>query len=286
MNYQKLNRVLSVPILLSTLLVIAKLIVFKIDGSLSILSLCIDSMFDLISSSVLLIAYNYSIKEKNDDYKYGFYGIADIAAICVSVFVLITVYFIYKTAFINIINKKFLNYSNTTIFVMLISSLISFIIILVLSRSYKIHNNLIIKSEIAHYGADGLTNFGVFLSIIFCKFVYNHYLIDPIIAVIMTLFILKPVSEVMMSAINNMMAKEIESSKKDIIINIITENKDIISYSDLRTRRSGDRIFIQIKVQLDKDRSFVDAHNIIRQLKKDILTSIDNSEIIIHACPA
>lgn len=286
MSYQKLNKVLSAPIILSTLLVIAKLVVFKIDGSLSILSLCIDSMFDLVSSSVLLIAYNYSIKEKNDSYKYGFYGIADIAAVCVSVFVLVTVYFIYKTAFINIINKKFLHYSGATIFVMLISSLISFIIILILNKSCKASDNLILKSEIAHYGADGLTNFGVFLSIIFCKFVYNHYLIDPIIAIIMTLFILKPVFEVMISAINNMMAKEIESSKKDIIIGIITENKDIISYSDLRTRRSGDRIFIQVKVQLDKDKTFVDVHNIIRQLKKDIQISIDNSEIIIHACPA
>lgn len=286
MSCQKLSRVLSIPVVLSTLLVIAKLIVFKIDGSLSILSLCIDSIFDLMSSCMLLIAYNYSIKEKNDDYKYGFYGITDIAAVCVSVFVLITIYFIYKSAFINIINKKILYYSNATILVMLISTMISFIIIAILKRSYKKHDSLILKGEMAHYSADGLTNFGVFLSIIFCKFIYNHYLIDPIIAIIMTLFVLKPVFEVMISAINNMMSKEIEDSKKNIITSIISDNKEILSYSDLRTRRSGDRIFIQVKVQLEKDKSFVEVHAIIRQIKKDIQSSIENSEIIIHACPA
>lgn len=286
MNHRKLDKVLSIPVILSTVLVIAKLLVFKIDRSLSILSLCIDSIFDLISSCILLVAYNYSIKEKNDYYKYGFYGIADIAAVCTSVFVLITVYFIYKNALINIINKKVLDYSNITIFVMLVSTIISFIIILILKKSLKYDNNLILKGEITHYAADGLTNSGVLLSIIFCRFFYNHYLIDPIIAIIMASFVLKPVLEVIFSAINNMMSKEIEDSKKNIITNIITSNKDIISYSDLRTRKSGDRIFIQVKIQLDKDKPFVDVHNIIRQIKKDIQSSIDNSEIIIHACPA
>ena len=118
MNDRRIKKVLSLPIILSLILVLAKLIIFKVEGSLSILSLCVDSIFDFISSTVILFAYNYSIKEKNDDYKYGFYGIADIAILFTSVLILITIFLIYKNAVVNIINKKALNYSNIAIMVM------------------------------------------------------------------------------------------------------------------------------------------------------------------------
>ena len=286
MNDRRIKKVLSLPIILSLILVLAKLIIFKVEGSLSILSLCVDSIFDFISSTVILFAYNYSIKEKNDDYKYGFYGIADIAILFTSVLILITIFLIYKNAVVNIINKKTLNYSNIAIIVMSISTIISLIIIVILKKNCKNNNILVIKGEIAHYSTDTLTNGGVLLSIIFCKFIYNHYIIDPIIAIIMASTVLKPAIEILIDAINNIMSKEIENSKKEIIINIISGNKDVISYSDLRTRRSGDRIFIQVKVQISKDKSFIDVHNVVRYIKKEIQSSLENSEIIIHACPA
>lgn len=286
MGRKKLRRILRIPVYLTSLLIVAKFIIFKIDGSLAILSLCLDSFFDFISSCISLIAYKYSTKEKTEKYQYGFYGIVDIATVLMSMFVIVTAVFIFRQATINIISHRELRYSMSSVIIMVLSTIFSVIIILFLKRAYNNTKLIIIKGEMAHHVADAFTNGGVLLSILICKFIYNHYLIDPIIAIFMGFLMLKPAVDVLCEAINNILAKEIDSENRNRIINILNREKSIIGFKDMKTRRSGERIFVQIHLQIDKNLSFNDVHNIVKKLEKEVENNIENSEIIIHACPA
>lgn len=286
MGRKKLKKILKIPIYLTSFLIISKFIIFKIDGSLAVLSLCLDSFFDFISSWISLIVYKYSTKEKTDKYQYGFYIIVDIATVLMSIFVIITAVFIFRQAIINIINHIELKYSMSSVIIMTLSTIFSFIIMSFLEKVYNDTKLLIIKGEIAHYTADGFTNGGVLLSILICKFIYNHYLIDPIIAIFMGCLMLKLTIEILYEAISNIISKEINSENRDKIINIINGEKSVVGFKDMKTRRSGERLFIQANLRIDKDLSFNEVHNIVKKLEKEVENNIENCEIIIHACPA
>lgn len=282
---ERIKKLLKIPVYLTLLMIIAKFIVYSVSGSLSILSLFADSFFDFISSLISLTAYKYSKKSKTDKYQYGFYGIIDITTIIISMMILSTSSIIIYKAIFHILNKNTLIYDLSSVLVMTFSSLISIIVAISLKATYKKTKLLVIKSEIAHYSADGITNFSVLVSIIICKYIYNSYLIDPIIAIIMAFIIGKPAIEILIEAINNIMSKEIDDDIKTKIINIITTKSNVIGYDKFKTRRSGERIFIQMHLKINKDLSFEKVHNIVHELEEQIEHNIDNSEVIIHACP-
>lgn len=282
---KKIKFILKVPVCITCVLIIAKFIIYKISGSLAIFSLVADSFFDFIGSLVSLVAYKYSMKDKTDKHQYGFYGIIDIITIFISATILCTSFFIFYRSIMNIINKNIIEYSASSVLVMFISSLASIILATILKNVYKKTKLIVIKGEIAHYAADGLTNGGVLLSILICKFVYNHYLIDPIIAIIMGFIVAKPAFEILFDAINNILSKEIDSEIKEKIINIVKQKESVLGYHSFKTRRSGERIFIQMYIEIKKNLAFEMAHDIVENLENEIEKNIENSEIIIHACP-
>lgn len=284
-NDTKINNLLKIPVYLTIILIISKFFVYLSSGSIAIFSLFTDSFFDFLSSFISLIAYKYSIKDKTEKYQYGFYGIIDLATIIISSLIIITVVFIYYRSINNILNKNVLIYDNYAIIVMLLSTIISLGLSIVLKSAYKHTKLLVIKGEIAHYIADGFTNGGVLISIIICRFIYNSYLIDPIIAMIMGYYVAKPAIEIFIDAINNILSKEIDNEIKDKVVNIINNKEHIIGYHNFKTRRSGERIFIQIYLEINKDLTFEKAHNIVEEIEQDVEKTIENSEIIVHACP-
>lgn len=284
-NDAKINKLLKIPVYLTIILIISKFFVYLSSGSIAIFSLFTDSFFDFLSSFISLIAYKYSIKDKTEKYQYGFYGIIDLATIIISSLIIITVVFIYYRSIYNILNKNVLIYDNYAIIVMLLSTIISLGLSIVLKSAYKHTKLLVIKGEIAHYIADGFTNGGVLISIVICRFIYNSYLIDPIIAMIMGYYVAKPAIEIFIDAINNILSKEIDNEIKDKVVNIINTKENIIGYHNFKTRRSGERIFIQIYLEINKDLTFEKAHNIVEEIEQDIEKTIENSEIIVHACP-
>ena len=282
---EKVKKLLKIPVYLTLVMIIAKFIIYTITGSLSILSLFADSFFDFISSIISLYAYKYSKKSKTEKYQYGFYGIIDITTIIISLSILTTSFIILHKAIINIINKNTLKFDLGSILVMLFSSLMSIIIAFVLKKSYKKTKLLVIKGEIAHYSADGFTNSSVLFSMLICKYIYNSYLIDPIIAIIMAFVIAKPAIEILIEALNNILSKEVDNEIKEKIINLINKKDNVIGYNNLKTRKSGERIFIQLYLEIKKDLTFEEAHKIVEELESEIENTIEDSEIIIHACP-
>ncbi len=282
---KNLKKILRTTIYFTIILIVAKFIVYKLSGSLAIFSLLVDSFFDFIGSFISFSAYEYSLKDKTEKYRYGFYGIVDIATVFISSLVLVTVFFIYKQAIEHILHKSMLNYDLSTIFIMFLSTVISIIISYYLKIVYNKSKLLILKGEIAHYKADGYTNGSILISILVCRFVYNHYLIDPIIAIIIGYVVAKPAIEILKEALNNILSKEIDDEIKNKIIDILKNENNVLGYHNFKTRKSGERIFIQIYIEINKNLTFEKAHEIVENLEILVENKIENSEIIIHACP-
>ena len=283
-NEQLLNFALKIPVVFTIVLIIIKFLVYKATGSLAIFSSFTDSSLDFVSSLLSFIALKYSLKKESEKYKYGYHGIIDITTIIIACFIITTAFSIYYKSIVNILNKSVIEYSNSSVFAMLFSTCSSIFIAIFLSLTYRKTKSMLVKNEIAHYASDILTNSGILISLIVCKF-YNHYLIDPVIAIIMASISLKPAFEILISAINNIMQKEVDNETKNKILEIALRDKNVIGYHKFKTRKSGDRIFIQIDIELPSELPFKTAHDIVDKIQHDVENEIENSEIILHADP-
>ena len=283
-NVILLTIALKVPIFFTIALIIVKFLVYRLTGSLAIFSSFTDSSLDFISSLITFVALKYSLKKENDKYNYGYHGVIDIATVIVAGFIIVTSITIFYKSIFSIINKDLIEYSSVSVYAMSFSTLSSLAISLFLSYVYKKTQSILVQSEIAHYASDIFTNAGVLISLLVGKF-YTNYLIDPIIAIIMALISLKPAIDILMNAINNIMSKEVDEDTKQKIIEIAMRDKTVMGYHKLKTRKSGERIFIQIDIELPSDIPFKLAHDIVDKIQHDVENEIENSEIILHADP-
>ena len=58
-----------------------------------------------------------------------------------------------------------------------------------------------------------------------------------------------------------------------------------IGLHDLRTRRSGTTVFIQLHLELDETLSLREAHRIADELEHQVAALFDDAEVIIHEDP-
>lgn len=283
-NVILLTIALKVPIFFTIALIIVKFLVYKITGSLAIFSSFTDSSLDFVSSLITFVALKYSLKKENHKYNYGYHGIIDIATVIIAGFIIATSITVFYKSIISLINKTVIEYSDASVYAMSFSTLSSIVISLFLYYVYKKTQSILVRSEIAHYSSDIFTNAGVLISLIVGKF-YTSYLIDPIIAIIMATISLKPATDILINAINNIMSKEVDEDIRQKIIEIAMRDKTVMGYHKFKTRKSGERIFIQMDIELPSNITFKLAHDIVDKIQHDVENEIENSEIILHADP-
>jgi divalent metal cation (Fe/Co/Zn/Cd) transporter len=55
-----------------------------------------------------------------------------------------------------------------------------------------------------------------------------------------------------------------------------------LEYHDLKTRKSGDSVFAEMKVCVDGDRTVKEAHELTERIEKDLEREVPGITVIIH----
>jgi divalent metal cation (Fe/Co/Zn/Cd) transporter len=81
------------------------------------------------------------------------------------------------------------------------------------------------------------------------------------------------------------MDEEFDDEEKARIVGIISNFKEVKGLHDLKTRKAGDRSFIQFHLELDGDMLLKESHEIAEKIMYAIKNIFTNAEIIIHQDP-
>jgi len=265
-------------------LIIIKTIAWFFTGALVILSSLVDSLLDLMTSSVNFFAIKYSLKPIDDEHRFGHGAIEDIACLLQSGFIGISTVFILFQSVKNLILKEKLTKDPLGIIVMLISLGLKLILIFVQRYTIKKTNSSIIKAETLNYIADIAMNLSITTSLIVIQYT-NFYFIDSIMAMFVAVYIFRSAFKIGLKAFNNIMCKELSGNIKEKIIKIITDSPDIKGYHDLKTRASGSRYFVQVHLEIDKNLPLKRSHEIVKQIDNGIQNLLGDCEVIIHQDP-
>lgn len=285
-NKNQLNqRAIILPILISALLIIFKSFGFYQTNSVSILASLLDSAMDVVISLINIIAVIYATKPADDDHRFGHNSIEDIVGLIQATFIATSALFIVYKAVSSFSGSKHIDNNIDGILVMLVSTACLFFVIIYQKIIIKKTNSTILKSDSLHYTSDILTNVTIIISLILTT---NPKLriIDPILALIIANYIIFSAYKIGIGCFNNLMDKELEQDQKTKIEETINSHPGVMGYHKLKTRRSGNRIFVQAHIDIDKNLTFDQAHQITDNLERTLAKLHEESEIIIHSDPA
>jgi cation diffusion facilitator family transporter len=259
-----------------------KLLGWLKSDSISIFASLIDSLLDITSAVINVIAVQIALSPADDNHRFGHNKVQDLAIFGQAVF------FISSGIFTFFVSAKKLIYHNTIssyqdgMGSMGLCLLIGMGVLAYQTYVIKQTNSQIIKSDKIHYIADCATNFAVIVSIFLSKYVQK---IDAIFGILIALYIIYSAIKMLLSSIRNLIDEEFSKEDKAKILAILKNNKDILGVHDLKTRHAGDKVFMQMHIDLDPTMSLIDAHHISEEITKELLNAFPNSEVIIHQDP-
>jgi len=236
-------------------LFILKLIFAFLTNSLALQADAFDSLTDIIMGLAALIGIIYSNKKPNERFPYGYYKIENILSLIISIFIFFTAYNILIQS-IKQIFEFFKGFSKAItvsyeIFLFLIISLsISLLLTFYLKMIGKRTKSPIIQSEASEKLYDNFISGSVIIS--FVSSLFSIYLLDSIIGLIITFFIIKGGYDIFLNSTKTLLDAVIEFEKRNELYRLIEQFTIVERIENLEVRSYGRYIFLEVIISVKK----------------------------------
>jgi len=265
-------------------LIILKVVVSIISRSISIYAQAADSLFDIFSIGITLIALNMSVAPADEEHPFGHGKAEGLAAMIQAILVLGAGGFIIYSAIQRIIHSTTIE-PDMGVAVMLISIITSFSLSRHLRLVAKATGSTAIDASARNISADVYSAAGVLLGLLMVRLT-NLVILDPIIALIMAGFVLKAGYEVTIRAIHELIDYALPKEEQNILYNCLkVHNTQLVNYHSVRSRRAGNERFIDLHIVMPRNFSVESAHAMCDHLEQDIKYKITSANVLIHAEP-
>jgi cation diffusion facilitator family transporter len=271
-------------ILSNTLLIIMKLAVGLISGSVSIISEAIHSSMDLIAAVIAFLSVKVSDNPPDSKHPYGHGKIENISGVIEAILIFIAAIWIIIEAVKKLFGEKIeLDSIAIGSIVMLISAVVNFIVSRRLYKVARKTNSVALEADALHLKTDVYTSLGVAVGLGLIMVTGINWL-DPVVAICVALFILRESYFLLRKAFTPLLdtawgTDEIEELQK------ILDGLEV-SYHDLRTRLAGNYRFIDLHIQIPKDVSVGSAHMYCDKIENELNNIYENLTVTIHVEPS
>lgn len=288
MNQSKIAvRVSVVSIIANILLSILKLVAGVIASSAAMVSDAIHSASDVFSTVVVLIGIRIASKESDNDHPYGHERLECVAAIILATILAFTGLGIGVNA-----ANKILGGSYDKIAVpgklALVAAIVS---ILVKEWMYwytranaKKIDSSALMADAWHHRSDALSSVGALIGIAGARL--GFHVCDAIASIVICIFIIKASFDIFKEAVDKLVDKacdkEVEAAIKEKALAV----DGVICIDLLLTRTFGNKIYVDIEIGADGNKTLWETHTIAENVHNEIESEFPKvKHIMVHVNP-
>lgn len=262
-------KVSIITIIINFLLFVFKLICGLVGHSNAMISDAIHSLSDVLTTIVVIFGLVISSRDADDKHPYGHERIECVFAIILAFSLFLTGIFIGYIGINDIINSKDIMIPT---FLPLIAAVISIVVKELMyhytKRVAKKLKSSSMEADAWHHRTDAMSSVGSFIGILGAML--GLPILDPICSVIICIIIIKSSIEIFIGAITQMLDTSCDIETKNEIIDLIKTSKDVINITDMKTRMFGSRMYIEVEVSIDGNKTLKEANDIINEIHDKI----------------
>ena len=265
-------------------LIATKFAAWVLTDSVSLLSTLIDSFLDAAASILNLIAVHHALQPADREHRFGHGKAEPLASLAQSAFICGSAVFLLIEAGERIAHPRDIANTDIGYAVMVFSIVLTILLVAFQRYVVKKSGSVAIDADSLHYKTDVLINLGVMVSL----FLSSHFgwkYADPLIAIMIALYIVRGAWEIGKTALGILMDRELEDADRQKIREIVMAHEEVKGLHDLRTRSSGVHVFIQFHLELDGNMKLKQAHDISEDVERELMEAFPNAEVIIHEDP-
>lgn len=287
-QFQKVaNKVSLVSIAGNVVLSLMKLLAGIVAHSNAMISDAVHSASDVFSTIIVIIGIRLASKESDKEHPYGHERLECVAAIVLAMVLLITGIGIGYTAVSNIARGNYEELSVPGILALIaaIVSIVSKEAMYWYTRFYaKKIDSSALMADAWHHRSDAFSSVGALIGIAGARMGYP--IMDSIASLVIFVFIVKAAYDIFKDAVDKMVDHSCDEQTQNEIYTCVKNHKDVLGVDLLQTRIFGNKIYVDVEIEVNASYSLRDAHHIAESVHDMIEQTFPKvKHIMVHVNP-
>ena len=248
----------------------------------------IHSMSDVITTFIAFLGVKISKKPADKEHPYGHDRLECVAALLLGAILLVTGIGIGKAGMQNIIAG---NYNTLAVpdMIALVAAILSIVgkeAMYWYTRYYaKIIDSAAFMADAWHHRSDAFSSVGSLIGI--SGAMLGFPVLDSVASVVICLFILKVSCDILWDAVRKMLDTACDADYEKKLTDYISSQEEVIRVDLLQSRMFGNKVYIDLEIAIEGDKSLRAAHRIAEQIHDKVeKTFPEIKHIMIHVNPA
>lgn len=285
MNKSKKIKIASILGIIGNLfLSIIKGIIGFYTNSRAMIADAFNSAGDIFTSLMTFIGNKIASKPRDDDHNLGHGKAEYIYSMLISITMIFMALMIFKDSITTLINKTTYEYSGWLVIICIITIIIKLSLYVYTNKLAKTYNNLLIKSSSKDHLIDSIITFFNLISCLLAK--ANIYILDPIVGIGISIWIIYTAITIFKESYNVLMDKSISNETKQKVLDTIKKHEEIKKINHFNSTPIGYQYQISFTIFVDGNLSTYESHAIADKLEKEITKNNDDIYLtVIHVNP-
>ncbi|MFO0995363.1 MAG: cation diffusion facilitator family transporter [Alphaproteobacteria bacterium] len=285
-RYGRLMRAATIAsVSVALVLIAAKGVAWFMTGSIAMLATLLDSVLDAAASLVNLYAVQHSLSPADREHRFGHGKAEPLAGLAQSTFIAGSAVFLFVEAGRHLAEPHGIESGDLGFAVMGLSIALTIVLVLFQRIVIARTGSIAIKADRLHYKGDLLANLSVVAALVL-SIQFGWLWADPALGLGVAIYILWSAWGIVRQSLDQLMDRELPESERKRIRTVVMEHPDVLDMHDLRTRASGQDVFIQLHIEMDAAMSLLRAHDVADEVEVRVRDAFPGAEVLIHQDPA
>lgn len=286
---RKIYRVTLIGTAVNALLIILKFLAGIFGRSSAMVADAAHSLSDFITDAIVLIFVKIAGKPKDDTHEYGHGKYETMATVVIGLILIIAGALLLANGVDHIVRSLHGEEIPRPGMIALIIAVVS-----IISKEWLFHytrrvgkatNSPAVMANAWHHRSDAISSGGTLIGIAGAIFL-DWRILDPIAASVVSVFIIKSGYDIMRPMVGELLEAALPESQKQEIVDIVKSVPEIRNVHNLRTRRIGNNIAIDLHAKMNGHLSLAHAHELATKAENALKEKYGKATIVnIHMEP-
>ncbi|HCM60628.1 MAG TPA: cation transporter [Bacteroidales bacterium] len=276
------TRTARLSVLSNSLLIILKVVVGAVTGSVSILSEAIHSSLDLVAAIIAFFAVKVSGNPADDRHPFGHGKVENVSGVIEALLIFVASAWIVYEAIGRFLHPGETEALGLGVLVMAISAVVNIFVSRRLYKVAKLTDSVALEADALHLKTDVITSAGVAIGLGLI-WITGWHVLDPIIALLVAVIIIYESWMLLRKAFFPLLDTALSQSEMKKLTDILEEMN--VHYHDLRTRAAGHQRFVEFHLDVPAQETIGTIHRQCDLIEERLEREFRDVSVIIHPEP-
>ncbi len=274
-----------ISLVVTMVLIAAKLTVGLITGSLALLSLAAESGIDLAAVLITLLAVRVSSIPPDEDHAYGHGKFESLSALAQGLLLLVATAWIAWSAIQRLVGTPEPVVVNFWSFGVLVFSMsLDFWRAKLLEGTSREHHSAALEASSLHFFTDSLTALIAVLALLIVRFA-NFPAADNWAALIVAAFVAYLSVRLITRAVDGLTDRYTKTGDYERLKTLLGQIHGVENVSQMRMRLAGPVLFVEVSIQISRVLPFAAVQRIVAEVERSVSSEFPQAEVTIHWRP-